>query len=260
MISRANIILNIQQPARSFFLPFIGVADIYICNTQIIRHTHSGSTSTSLARTISPPVDTASYLNIYLLDLPGFTSTYSSNIVYLDFIVGSNIWVHEIGHWCGLNHPWGTMSTAGSCGVDDGIADTPPTYRPNYTCTPRSDCGQLEMYENLMDFSSCGSVFTQGQVDSMHSFLSLWRPQVDEGNLVNTGCLSILSITDTFSCDNLEGSQFWDGIMWIDWIGQEAEYYRKDKQVIRCVRSSGKEVKIYTPEMHMELRGWWWLR
>jgi hypothetical protein len=84
---------------------------------------------------------------------------------------GGRTLTHEIGHWLDLRHIWG----AGGCTQDDFIADTPPSDGPNYGC-PRGtiSCGTTDMVENYMDYTNdpCMNLFTQGQVNLMHTALS----------------------------------------------------------------------------------------
>jgi hypothetical protein len=72
---------------------------------------------------------------------------------------------HEVGHWLGLRHIWGD----GNCTVDDFCADTPVSDEANFTCTPHSSCGTLDMIENYMDYTEdqCMSLFTQDQKERM---------------------------------------------------------------------------------------------
>lgn len=75
---------------------------------------------------------------------------------------------HEIGHYFGLNHPWGD----GNCTNDDGVADTPATFAPYYDCVtfPNfdnicSDADNGAMFMNYMDYvpDACMAFFTAGQ-------------------------------------------------------------------------------------------------
>lgn len=79
---------------------------------------------------------------------------------------------HEVGHWLNLYHIWG------DCGINDGVADTPPQGSPSLgchtfpyleSCSPNyPGC----MYMNYMDYSSCRNTFTNGQVARMHAALA----------------------------------------------------------------------------------------
>lgn len=89
---------------------------------------------------------------------------------------------HEIGHYFGLNHPWGNNS---SCNNSDNITDTPnttgpysgcPSY-PNYTnlcsnATSTSPNGA--MFMNYMDYvnDACMAMFTNDQKTVMRAALN----------------------------------------------------------------------------------------
>ena len=80
---------------------------------------------------------------------------------------------HEVGHWLGLRHIWGD----GDCGVDDQVADTPTQGSSSSGCPAddASTCGELDMWENYMDYTDdgCMSLFTQGQADRMRTVIEL---------------------------------------------------------------------------------------
>lgn len=94
--------------------------------------------------------------------------------------------VHEVGHYLGLQHIFGSNdgdpSTA-SCGpiADDGIADTPPqstlSFDSGCPSAAKNSCGAgdpndlPDMWENYMDYSvdACQALFTQGQIAIMRS-------------------------------------------------------------------------------------------
>src|SRR5690606_20917031 len=96
------------------------------------------------------------------------------------------------GHFFGLLHTWGWGTVGTSCGGTDFISDTPPTRGNFSTCDlGSSDCGPLENVQNIMDYSSCTNMFTNGQVSAMTNAInnssgqrsSLWQ----SSNLVATG-------------------------------------------------------------------------
>ncbi len=75
---------------------------------------------------------------------------------------------HEIGHWLGLRHVWGS----GGCSSDDGFDDTPMQSDPNYGCLshPSASCSNGgDMFMNYMDYvdDNCMNAFTQEQADYM---------------------------------------------------------------------------------------------
>ncbi len=109
---------------------------------------------------------------------------------------------HEIGHYLGLAHPWGsTNDPMVACG-DDGIPDTPITMGFDYCPTNPSQaivCDTagviVENYQNFMDYSYCSYMFTRDQVTSMRNVLqvatanrmNLWA----DTNLMVTGALAM---------------------------------------------------------------------
>lgn len=99
---------------------------------------------------------------------------------------------HEIGHYFGLDHPWGD----GNCNGDDGVADTPGTSEPyyvcqsfpdnDYTCVPSANGA---MYMNFMDYvpDACMAFFTTGQKAIMQATLAGPRASL----LTSSGCSSL---------------------------------------------------------------------
>ncbi len=107
---------------------------------------------------------------------------------------------HEIGHYFGLDHPWGY----GNCQpypnttiYDDGVADTPATFDAYYGCPSfpsfDNDCGAADengdMYMNYMDYvdDACMAFFTAGQKTVMQNTLSGPRASL----LASNGCASL---------------------------------------------------------------------
>lgn len=103
---------------------------------------------------------------------------------------------HEIGHYFGLDHPWGD----GSCSGDDGVADTPATSEPYYDCVtfPNNDftCTTTTngaMFMNYMDYvpDACMAFFTTGQKAIATATMNGPRASLKTSN----GCQS-LSVTE----------------------------------------------------------------
>lgn len=87
---------------------------------------------------------------------------------------------HEIGHYFELEHVFGDDA---GCGLDDGIADTPPQAGPTYSGSTRlafplydacSPSGNGIMYMNYMDYVDDGDMmfFTKQQVARMQFYTS----------------------------------------------------------------------------------------
>lgn len=75
---------------------------------------------------------------------------------------------HEIGHFLGLRHIWGDMST---CTDNDFVPDTPPQSGPTSFCPthPQVSCSTNKMFMNYMDYTydACMNLFTANQVNRM---------------------------------------------------------------------------------------------
>ena len=112
---------------------------------------------------------------------------------------------HEVGHYLNLAHPWGSSNSPGNadededgvpdnCLIDDGVEDTPLTFGVENSNCPltQSSCDDLtDNVQNIMDYSNCALMFTNGQKERAHAALNsdaggrnlLWQ----ENNLWNTG-------------------------------------------------------------------------
>lgn len=167
------------------------------------------STSTGGAN----PWNSQKYLNIWIVDLAGSgpstggiagyaylptTGMHGSSLdgLVIEYSIGMNndTWTHEIGHYLGLHHTWGDLSS-NACGnvypdTDDGFSDTPDSKAPNYgcsfvqSCTGNSSYG--DQYENFMDYSSCPVLYTAQQANYMNNILTNTRASLVTNNLACT--------------------------------------------------------------------------
>jgi hypothetical protein len=98
--------------------------------------------------------------------------TYTKILIGKDSVYNAGKTItHEVGHWLGLLHLWGSKS----CG-DDYISDTPRQLGPNVGIrrTPHYTCTNIttgDQYMNFMDYSddSVLVMFTHKQKDRMRS-------------------------------------------------------------------------------------------
>lgn len=105
---------------------------------------------------------------------------------------------HEVGHYLGLPHVWGSTNSPNVACGDDGVGDTPVTegwticnLNTNDVCNP----GQPENVQNYMEYAYCQRMFTWGQAITMQYILNssfadrnnLWS----NSNLAATGCLNV---------------------------------------------------------------------
>jgi PKD repeat protein len=112
---------------------------------------------------------------------------------------------HEIGHWLNLSHTFGSSNNpgTGTCGtvaLNDFVGDTPETKGFFSTCptTFSGDCTTLPNVENIMDYSSCPKMFTQGQVTRMRS--ALLSSTAGRSNLITASNYTATGISGSPPC------------------------------------------------------------
>ncbi|MEZ5172242.1 MAG: M43 family zinc metalloprotease [Bacteroidia bacterium] len=188
------------------------------CTSGILYHYYN--LNSGQPNDINYSVETSNYLNIHVYPAVQSYATYPNASTFLndpgDRIVFSywdinnrfSALAHELGHWLNLIHTFGNVGvTGGECG-EDFVDDTPPTRGSTDCNLALSDCtpGILENVNNYMDYSSCGCMFTSGQVARMHAALedtTLNRNQIfQESNLIYTGVSNPEICSGDF--------QFWD--------------------------------------------------
>lgn len=155
-----------------------------------------------VVKSIDPSIGAAAYTYLPSTGGSSFRHGIIANHEYVGSIgTGSNssyvrhTLSHECGHFFNLEHTWAEWADVGlstNCNQDDFVADTPNCIGSYSTCNLASQsCGTLDNVQNIMDYSSCTAMFTQGQVARMQASLNssvgdrvdLWQ----EDNLWATG-------------------------------------------------------------------------
>lgn len=174
----------------------------------------------------TPAWNTLKYLNIWICDISSgatgglVTAGYaylpvggvvgsSYDGLVLDYSYGTQdrTATHEVGHYLGLDHPWGN----GNCTPGDGISDTPPTDQPTYSCSNHTlmRCGTLTQYENFMDYSNCTMMFTTGQAAVMSGVLNGLRSTL----LTSSACSGGSGLCIPTSTIGTADGDFIDGVI-----------------------------------------------
>jgi Pregnancy-associated plasma protein-A len=191
---------------------------------------------------------TNKYLNIWIADLAdgvfGFSAPLGSDPLVVGVTIdysffgtigtvsapfnGGRTATHEIGHWMGLNHLWGS---SGGCVDDDNIVDTPQQSGPSAGCNlTRISCGNLNMIQNFMDTSDdgCMNLFTQGQVSEMRKNIFLYGQEVIQNDIVTGVVDKVEPKIEFFQIDKdvfqLKSKQPIDLILGKNLLGQEFKY------------------------------------
>jgi hypothetical protein len=185
--------------------------------------------------------DPTRYLNIWTIDMPS-NSVLGYSYLPTTTMVGSDrdgvvidhprfgfqssndrgrTCVHEVGHYMGLQHPWGTNDSNGDpvgCDSDDGVEDTPASEAPYYACPSFgiSSCGTVDMVMNYMEYvnDDCMNLFTQGQKNVMQGNLAGIRSDLVNNGLtaceeVEFGCISLTQTDFNMGFETTDSQNGW---------------------------------------------------
>lgn len=154
-----------------------------------------------VVKSIDASIGAAAYTYVPATGGPSFKHGIIANHEYVGSIGTGTTWdgshtlTHECGHFFNLEHTWAEWASVGlasNCNEDDFVLDTPNCIGSTSNCVlTSSSCNSLDNIQNFMDYSSCSSMFTQGQVVRMQASLNsnvgdrvdLWQ----EDNLWETG-------------------------------------------------------------------------
>lgn len=115
--------------------------------------------------------------------------------------IGRSTLAHEVGHWLNLKHVWGDTNSPGvSCG-DDDVDDTPITKGQSSGCsTSVIECGNTvaSNVQNIMNYSSCEYMFTEGQ--KTRSLIALQSSISNRNNLFSDVNLAATGVEPVSTC------------------------------------------------------------
>ncbi len=135
----------------------------------------------------------------------------------------SHTLTHEVGHWLGLEHMWGSELSCSDDDfqifknntdvltdeeIDDMFNDTPPTnknYNNDNDCDLDDDAScdsETNMYDNFMYYGGCRATYSKGQVDFMELILKSDLTNAKRGNLHSmTNLQSVFNCVDPMPID-----------------------------------------------------------
>jgi len=108
---------------------------------------------------------------------------------------------HEAGHWLNLAHTWGNSNNPGlssNCSSDDGVTDTPGTIGWTTCNITGTTCGSLDNVENIMEYSYCSKMFTEGQKTRMRAALN--STVAGRNNVISAANHAATGIFDDIVC------------------------------------------------------------
>ncbi len=157
---------------------------------------------------------------------------------------------HEIGHYFGLEHPWGDDNSAcGSTANSDGVADTPATNNPYYGCPSYPNntnaCSAStngSMFMNYMDYpnDACMAMFSNGQKTIVQNTMNGVRASLKTSAATNCATLSVDDI-EKFEAINVYPNpitnQFFIASPYIEI--DEVEIYNIHGSIVKTANLSG---------------------
>lgn len=89
--------------------------------------------------------------------------------------------IHEVGHWFGLRHTFHNGCGPGGDYVDDTEAHQEPT-EAGCPAESHNTCPSEERapIHNFMNYTTCRTHFTPGQLDRIYQCTEIWRPRLLE--------------------------------------------------------------------------------
>lgn len=129
----------------------------------------------------------------------------------MPFIDRGHTLTHEMGHYLGLLHIWGSENN--SCEDSDEIDDTPNAAGPYLGCPDgiQISCGESNMYQNFMDLTDdrCLAAFTHDQAMRMNATIGIFYPEI----FTSSPCIDHSEDFDAW----------WNGLTWA-YESQSREY------------------------------------
>lgn len=105
---------------------------------------------------------------------------------------------HEIAHYLNIQHVWGNSNEPGVACGDDAVDDTPITEGNQGGCDINlSECRQgiIENEQNVMNYSDCAIMFTEGQ--KLRMWAALNSTVADRMNLWSDENLKLTGVLDS---------------------------------------------------------------